>query len=205
MEQPHVVEDTSTGGGWGFARVNGGLSNSECQWFGIDPMSKSVNVLTACPLGHGLNAGFTSSHVSSESGESQVPPLMGSALAAETREETTQEDVHTGEYLTIKTEVPGVGDATTAGVTTAARDPPAGGGVGEGEFEIFEDLEWGIPVKVKKKKGGTRVGTPITADPWGTAALGGKKKKKRKMVSAAAGVIPAPNVELEVTAVPGNI
>ncbi len=152
VEQPHVVEGTSAGGG-GWAAATGNNSRSNSGWFGMDPVSKSVNALTADLLGDGLNADSTSGHAPAESGESQLPPLMGEALPETQGEGTPQEEAHTREHTTVKTGVPVVADAATAGPTTAG-DSPEGGGEGEGEGgeggEKVADDEWGIQVKTKK-------------------------------------------------------
>ncbi len=187
MEHPHVVEGTSTGdGGWGSATGNNSRSNSG--WFGIDPVSKSVNALTADLLGDGLNANSTSGNAPAECGGPQLPALMGEALPAETQGEgTPQEEVLTREHITVKTHVPVVADAAAAGPTTAGDSPEggeggggSGGGGGEGGEKVADD-GWGFSVKTKKKK---RVGIPVIhsagggGDDWATAILKTKKKKK---------------------------
>lgn len=201
------VAESTGGGGWGSATGNNSRSNSGL--FEMNPVSKSVNASTADLLGDGSNVDSTSGHVPAESGGSQVPPLTGDALAEEIRwEETPQEEAHTEHltiqeegtpqdeahtrgHLTVKTDVPVVPDAATAGPTPAGDSPEGGEGGGEGEGgeeggEKEADDNWGFPVKTKKKKGGTG-NTPVTPGAVGGgddgatgAGAGGKKKKKGK-------------------------
>ncbi|KAI9465231.1 hypothetical protein BJY52DRAFT_1209647 [Lactarius psammicola] len=186
VEQPHVAERTSTGGGgWGSATGNNSRSNSG--WFGMDPMSKSVNASTTDLLSDCLNADSISGHAPAESGGSQLPPLMGEAPGETPGEGTLQEEAHTGEHFTVKTDVPDVADVATAGVTTAGDSPEGGegGGGGEENWEKMADDEWGIPVKMKKKKGGTAVIPGAGGgDDCATAPVKTRKKKKIRLVTS---------------------
>ena len=148
------------------------VSNSEL--FGMDPVNKSVSESTGDLLGGGLNPDFTSGHAPARSGESQLPPLMGEVLPADTRDGSPQEDVCTRKHPTVKTEVPVAADVATAGPTTAADLPEGGGAEGVDEADKWA----GIPVKTKKKKGGKNVvpGTPSGWDDWGGVPVKTKKK-----------------------------
>ncbi|KAH9024292.1 hypothetical protein EDB84DRAFT_1564465 [Lactarius hengduanensis] len=110
-----------------------------------------------------------------ESGESQLPPLMGKTLPAETQ--GPEEVAHTKELLTVGTDVPPVADAATAGPTTAGNSPEGGGeGIEKAAHDEWDD--WDIPVK----KGGTIAGTATipSGDDWAILGASIKNKKKRK-------------------------
>ncbi|KAH9032590.1 hypothetical protein EDB85DRAFT_2145497 [Lactarius pseudohatsudake] len=172
VEQPHVMKGTSTGDGWGSATGNNSRSNSG--WFGTGLGGKLVNASTADLLGDGSNTSPTSRHAPAESGESQLPLLMGKALPAETQR--PEEVAHSKEHLTVKTDVPLVADAATAGPTTAGNSPEGGSeGIEKAAHDEWDD--WDIPVK----KEGTNAGTATipNGDDWAILG-GGKKKKKRK-------------------------
>ncbi|KAI9441601.1 hypothetical protein H4582DRAFT_1396994 [Lactarius indigo] len=188
MEQPPVVEGTSTGGGgWGSATGDNSRLNS--RWFGMDPVSKSVNASTAdlLPVSNDLNSDPTSGDAPAESGNLQLPPRMGEALPAETLgERTPHEEVHARELTTVKTDVLVVPDAATIGPSTAddllvgSKEDGEGEGEGEGGEKAAEE-EWGIPVKMKKRR--TNVAMSVTSsagDDWGTGLSKAQKKRLRE-------------------------
>ena len=184
------MEGTSTGGGgWGSWDVMGNNRRSNSGWFGKDPVSKSVNASTKEFLGDGLNADSTSGRAPAESGESQLPPIMGATLQAENRGEgKPEEEAHAWGQLAVKTEVPITPDVTTAGPTTSG-DSREGGGCGEGVSgekgsEKVTNGEWGT--QMKAKKGSTSVGAPVGAGGGGDdlAVPAEKKKKKKGGISA---------------------
>ena len=153
-------------------------------WFGKDPVSKSVNASIEEVLGDGLNANSTSGRAPAESGESQLPPIVGEALQAENRGEgKPEEEAHTWGHLAVKTEVPITHGVATAGPTTSS-DLREGGGCGEGVGgeeggEKVTNDEWGT--QIKTKKGSTSVSAPVGAGGGGDdLAIAAEKKMKKK-------------------------
>ncbi|KAH9005682.1 hypothetical protein EDB83DRAFT_2302658 [Lactarius deliciosus] len=161
VEEPHVVEGTSTNGG-GSGSAMGNDNKSNWGWFRTDRVCKSVNASTAGLLGDGLNAD-PSRHSPAESGESQLPPLMGKMLPAETQ--GPQEAAHAKGHLMARADVL---HAATVGPTAAGNSLEGGEGGGKVDEKVAGD-DWGIPVK----KGGTNVGAPVAPALGDIRTIGG--------------------------------
>ncbi|KAH9175016.1 hypothetical protein EDB89DRAFT_431150 [Lactarius sanguifluus] len=161
VEQPHVVEGTSTDGG-GSGSATGDNNKSNWGWFGTDPVGKSVNASTAGLSGDGLNAD-PSRHSPAESGESQLPSLMGKTLPAETQR--PQEAAHAKGHLMARADV---SHAITVGPTAVSNSPEGGEGGGKVDEKVAGD-DWGIPLK----KGGTNAGAPVAPALEDVRTIGG--------------------------------